>query len=254
VLTVRVTPDDVNEALAASEAVRGLTGGDDLDLSLVGRAHLGALVAEARAAGATAIELQVTDASDVHQAIAEANGLALRREVLKLGRDLPVGEPWRLDTRPFEVGRDEDAWLAVNNRAFAWHPDQGGWTREQLTAREAEAWFDPAGFLLHEREGRLVAFCWTKVHPGDRRLRRPPVGEIFVIGVDPDAAGHGIGRAIVLAGLDHLAGLGLRQAILYVESTNARARALYEHLGFTHLATDRWWHLDLAAEPAPAPQ
>jgi mycothiol synthase len=241
VLEVRVTPDELDARVAGSEAARRLRATDPAEVAATGPARLAAVVAEARAAGATAVELKATAAGEPHRAMAEANGFTLRREVLRVGRDLPVGEPWTLAVRPFRVGEDEDAWLAVNNRAFAWHPDQGGWTRAEVLAREAEPWFDPEGFLLHERDGRVVAFCWTKVHDAER----PPLGEIFVIGVDPDAAGHGIGRAIVLAGLDHLAGRGLRDAMLYVESTNTRARALYDHLGFVPQAADRWWTLSL---------
>jgi mycothiol synthase len=241
VLSIRAIPDDIDASLAHSDAVRRLVSGDALDQATNGPALLGAVIAEARDRGATAIELKVSGAGEVHAAMAAAHGLTLAREVLRVGRDLPVDEPWELDVRPFRVGVDEPAWLEVNNRAFPWHPDQGGWSLEDIRAREAEPWFDPDGFLLHEREGRLVAFCWTKVHAAER----PPLGEIYVIGVDPDASGLGIGRAIVLAGLDHLATHGLRDAILYVESTNTRARALYDHLGFTTVWADRWYRREL---------
>lgn len=172
--------------------------------------------------------------------LATGLGLHLARELQQLRRTLPVDEPWSLTTRPFVVGQDELAWLAVNNRAFRAHPDQSDWDLGELQARERAPWFDPEGFLLHEREGRLAGFCWTKVHPPPATGPDPALGEIYVVGVDPDWQGHGLGRALVLAGLDHLArkrGLGV--GMLYVESTNKPARRLYDALGFTLHHVDR---------------
>ncbi len=151
-------------------------------------------------------------------------------------RPLPVeGARPPLAVRPFVPGSDERAWLDVNNRAFAGHPEQGGWDLGTLEAREAEPWFDPAGFLLHEEGGRLAASCWTKIH----RSAAPPLGEIYVIAVDPDFHGRGLGRAMTLAGLDWLAGAGLGVGMLYVDGANTAALSLYRSLGFTVDHVDR---------------
>ncbi|GGM31233.1 mycothiol acetyltransferase [Micromonospora sonchi] len=134
--------------------------------------------------------------------------------------------------RAFRPGADDEAWLALNARAFADHPEQGRWTAEDLRVRLAEPWFDPAGFLLavESATGRLVGFHWTKVHerPGSARI-----GEVYVLGVDPSAHGGGLGRALTTAGLAYLREQrGLDRVMLYVDESNTGAVALYERIGF----------------------
>ena len=195
----------------------------------IARTLLDAALGIVAEAGGGHVHLWVPKPTPGHDELAASVGLRRGRELRQLRRPLPVEESSDLPVRPFVPGRDEAAWLEVNNRAFAWHPEQGGWDLETLRNREAQPWFDPAGFLLHEREGKLAGFCWTKVHPD----HRPPLGEIYVVAVDPAFRGLGLGRTLVLAGLDYLARQGLTTGALYVDADNAGALHLYEDLGFT---------------------
>jgi mycothiol synthase len=128
---------------------------------------------------------------------------------------------------------DEAAWLRVNNAAFAGHPENGAWTEEILDDRKGQSWFDPDGFRMAWEGPTLVGFCWTKVHDDG-------VGEIYVIAVSPAAQGRGLGRALVLEGLRHLAeDRRLSRAMLYVDSGNESALELYQKLGFRLDHVDR---------------
>ena len=216
----------------------------------LGSALLAPLLDEVGRQGGGQVYFWAPRASAVHDRIAEANGLRPGRELIQMRVPLPIAaQPGdRADpppTRAFRPGYDESAWLEVNNRAFASHPEQGGWTIHELLRREQEPWFDPAGFLLHEVGGRLAASCWTKVH----REEDPPVGEIYVISVDPDFQGRGLGRSLTTAGLTWLAAVGITVGMLYVDADNVAAVGLYRSMGFTVDHVDRAYTGKIAAAP-----
>lgn len=151
----------------------------------------------------------------------------------------PLAPPAGVTIRSY---RDSDAAdvVAVNAAAFAHHPEQGAMDLDNLARRMAEPWFDPAGLLVAEDDGGMLGFHWTKQH--DARH-----GEVYVVGVAPAAQGRGLGKVLTLAGLHHLAGLGVDEVLLYVESDNAPAVALYSGLGFGHADADT--HVQYARRP-----
>jgi mycothiol synthase len=170
-------------------------------------------------------------------ALAEKFGFQRIREMRRLRRalsaDLPAPVlPDGVRLRPFRPGRDEDAVIEVNRLAFAWHPEQGALSVDDLRAEEAESWFDADGFLLAvDGADRVLGFHWTKVHDNVDGER---MGEVYVVGVHPNAQGGGLGKALTLAGLAHLRDVrSMRNVMLYVESDNAPALAVYGKLGFT---------------------
>jgi len=203
--------------------------------------------------------------------LATSLGFRRSRTLYQMRRSLHAALPdpvWPdgVGLRSFLPGLDDEEWVELNRRAFVNLPDQGSWTIDDLHLRMREPWFDAEGFLVavaHEDVGdRMVGFHWTKVHGADahhhghvhehhhdegsahehshddRHHGHEPIGEVYVVGVDPSMHGRGLGRALTLAGLQHLRTRGLPDAMLYVDAENVTAISLYESLGFTHWDTD----------------
>jgi mycothiol synthase len=219
------------------------------------RRGLGLALARAVLSEANALPARLWAHGDLPAAarLAAATGFRRARALWQMRRSLrdAVDEPQLppgISLRTFTPGRDEADWILLNARAFASHPEQGKWTRADLEHREAAPWFDPGGFFLAERDGHLAGFHWTKIHKpeaaqpdaGQPDAGQPgePVGEVYVVGVDPAEQGTGLGRALTLAGLRYLQEQNMPAVMLYVDGDNTAAIRLYSGLGFTHTATD----------------
>ncbi|MBU6314690.1 MAG: GNAT family N-acetyltransferase [Actinomycetales bacterium] len=155
------------------------------------------------------------------------------RHILKLHRSLidPIPHiPNNFQFITFDPATHKEEWLTLNNTIFAHHPDQGNWAIQDLENRMSEPWFDPAGFFLCMHDEKIVGFCWTKIHHDF--VNQDPIGELYVIGVDPEEAGKGIGKAVCQEGLIYLKEKGIKQAMLYVDDENEAGKGLYKTLGF----------------------
>lgn len=221
---VEATPTDQSEH--AAETLRG-----DLDSAL----------AKVRHGGGGDVELWIQAVTEATDEVAQALGAVAYRDLWQVRCALPAA-PSTIETRAFTLA-DTDALVAVNNRAFSWHPEQSGMTPESLSATMAEPWFNADGFRLYERDGELLGFCWTKIHDD----MHPVHGEIYVIAVDPAAHGQGLGIPMTLAGLDWISDQGIEHALLYVESDNDPANATYRKIGFVHHQTNRAYRVTVDA-------
>lgn len=173
--------------------------------------------------------------------MAAAIGLEPARELLQMRRPLTDLPPTRIPNGAridaYRGPEDDAELLRVNNAAFAWHPEQGGWTEADIAERRAEPWFDPDGLFMafDEQSGALLGFHWTKVHSAG-------LGEVYVVGVDPAAQGRGIGATLTLAGLhylaDRLSASSQPAVMLYVEADNSAAVNTYRRLGFEVFSVD----------------
>jgi mycothiol synthase len=204
------------------------------EMSIIGPELLKEAVSIIRSEGGGHVHWWVFEPTTTHVEIAESLGLHLGRTMKQMRVPLPLSASATaslpaIETVPFRVGVDELAWLEVNNRAFADHPEQGGWTTDLLASRMSEPWFNPRGVLMLWIDNRLVGFCWTKVHLDTS----PALGEIYIIAVHPDFAGKGLGSALTVAGLQYLHRVGTPMGMLYVDAENVRAVSMYSHLGFT---------------------
>ena len=182
--------------------------------------------------------------------LAERHGFHAARTLLELALD-PLGAPESppaadgVTVSRFDAERDAAAWVELNARVFAGHPEQGAVDSEALADRMAEPWFDSGDFLVaHDHEGRMVGYDWLKIEPAST------TGEIYVLGVDAASGGHGVGRLLLAAGLARMAQRGCTRATLYVEGDNARALRLYRAAGFVDAKVDVQYRRAAEADPS----
>lgn len=195
---------------------------------------------------------------DPGSTLAAELGFVVQRDLAFMAR--PLSEPPPEGALPegsvlasYRPGVDDDDLLRVNNAAFAGHPENGDWGPDELARRRSLPWFRPEDLLLAWRDGHLEGFVWLKWHGHDAEEvpAHDPVGEVYVLGVDPSAQGRGLGRALLRVGLAHLAARGCTRAVLYVDRSSAGAVALYQSEGFTIVSHEVCYEREVPATHDP---
>lgn len=174
--------------------------------------------------------------------LAAEHGLKPVRELYRMGLVVPAHGweeklPDGVRIRTFEPGADDARWLKLNATAFADHPEQGQLTQQDLDSRKNEDWFSAAGFFVAEpidatADTDFLGYHWTKFPVGS------DAGEVYAVGVSPEAQGTGLGRVLTARGMNHLKDTGAQRIVLYVDDANQPAVKLYESLGFDIENTD----------------
>jgi mycothiol synthase len=136
--------------------------------------------------------------------------------------------------------RGEEARLTrIQNRSFAEHwgynPNTVATTTYRMNIRHGS----PEDVVLAYEGDKVTGYCWTE-KTGERE------GRIYMLGVDPDYQGRGIGRRLLLAGLAHLSNKGTSVAVLTVDSENQAACTLYRSVGFEFRAGSLWYERAVA--------
>lgn len=160
--------------------------------------------------------------------IAAATGRATRRATGRAtGRvaDAVGTVPDGLWVRDFDpdAAADADAVVALLAAAY---PQLHGWYGSGFAVLRATDWFRPEDLLMLESRDGLLGIHWMK-------RRGDGVGEVYNLALAPQAQGRGLGGLLLDAGLAHLAGVGSREVILWVDGENLPALALYRSRGFT---------------------
>ncbi|KMY22719.1 polyphosphate kinase [Actinobaculum suis] len=219
------------------------------------------------------------------QYLAEKEGLLPGRELLVLersvGEDNPAPEPGEIPgvvISTFDPDVDFADLVQLNATAFATHPEQGALQAADFRARMREPWFSPELLLVAKTEGTMIGFLWLKPQEvttpqrvatsqevatpqgagtgagpeGETGTARDSSLEIYVLGVDPEYAGRGLGTELTHRALLVAQNRGFEKVILYVDGDNEAAVRVYEKADFHQAQRHVLYHVPLTASLSAA--
>lgn len=174
----------------------------------------------------------------------EQHGFTIDRYFYRMTRPLtePIPEaqfPVGFSVRHVNRDRDAEAWVAMFNESFVDHWNHHPVTIEQFMHETAEPDYNPElDRIAIAADGTFAAFCAGQIYKADNRRSGRNEGWINVLGTRRGFRRLGLGRAMLLSGLQQLKAIGVETALLGVDSENpSGALRLYESVGFSKLYT-----------------
>lgn len=225
--------------------VRGTGIEDDLIDWAAGRA-----TEVGRQRGAKAVLMgRVFDHDSYSKGIFERHSFRIVRYGFRMSRPLsePVPEPRFPEgytLRHAEGEQDIARWVDCYNQSFidhwGFHPD----TVEERRHRLQRPYYRPENDLVAiAPDGTFAAFCLCYMDDVGNTLHGRRDGWIGLLGTRRGHRGIGLGRAMLLAGLQRLKAEGADTAKLGVDAENPTgALGLYERAGFEKVATRISYH------------
>lgn len=205
----------------------------------VGSRLLEIAIDHSRKLGARAVQIPIAQKMQAGEQFVQQRGFRVVRRhwqmsLTEYGGGAPQ-IPHGFELRHFVPG-DEEGLCTLQNLAFA-----GSWgfctnTVDEIHYLANCSLCHPEGILFIAEGERLVGYCWTIDDPSDQEK-----GFIRMMGVDPSYHGRGLGRAILVAGINYLQSRGMTAIELTVDSGNTSAKRLYRSAGFERIDTTLWY-------------
>lgn len=156
-------------------------------------------------------------------------------------KETPVKIPSGFELIHFLPG-EEESLCTLQNMSFT-----GSWgfrpnTVEEICYLLDTSWCRPDGILYINNSQGNVGYCWTMDHPTERDK-----GYIRMMGINPRYRGRGLGKAILLAGIEYLMQNGIKEIELSVDGRNHIARRLYQSVGFRRNRVTLWHERNLGS-------
>jgi ribosomal protein S18 acetylase RimI-like enzyme len=185
-------------------------------------------------------------------ALLESCGFIADRYFFTMERSLslPIPEsqlPDGFTIRQVRSNEDAEAWVELFNQSFIDH-----WNHHDLTVESYEHWLtDPdykpeLDLVAVAADGTFAAFCHCDISPEDNKRSGRNEGWISTLGTRRGFRRKGLGRAMLLAGMQRLKVAGVDTARLGVDTENpSGAGQLYESVGFRKVYTQIMYVKDM---------